>query len=82
MHQVEVVVAAAHATASVAAVSVAVAHLDPAPLGQRIVLATIVIGIEELLKPLEELEVVLETSLNQFINWYDLRTSLFAWSCG
>lgn len=36
---------------------------------QRIVFTSIVIRIEELFKPLQELEVVLETTLYQFIHW-------------
>lgn len=74
----EIVVAAAHATASVAAVSVAIAQLGSAPLSHGVVLATVVIGVEELFKPLKELKVVLKASLNQFINWNDLWLSVVA----
>lgn len=68
----EIVAAAAHAAAAVAAMPVAVAQLKSAPLSHRIVLAAVIVGVEELLEPLEELEVVLEPALNQFVNWNDL----------
>lgn len=69
---VEIVAAAAHAAAAVAAMPITVAQLKSAPLSHRIVVAAVIVGVEELLEPLEELEVVLETALNQFVNWNDL----------
>lgn len=38
-----------------------------------VVLLSIVVGIEELLKPLDKLKVVLELPLHQFVYWNDLK---------
>lgn len=40
----------------------------------RVVLLPIIVGIEELLEPLDELKVVLELPLHQFVYWDDLET--------
>ena len=39
---------------------------------QRVVLLAVVVGVEELLEPLHELEVVLEATLDQLLHGYDL----------
>lgn len=39
-----------------------------------VVVLSVVVGIEEFLKPLDELKVVLELALHQFVYWNDLRT--------
>lgn len=71
MHQMQIIVTAATATAGLTAADAA-AQFDTASLAQWIVFLSIIIGIEELLEPLQELEIVLETSLNKLINWYYL----------
>lgn len=48
------------------------AQLDTRTFLQRIVLTAIVIGVEELFEPLQELEIVLETAFDQFIHRNDL----------
>jgi hypothetical protein len=45
--------------------SSAQAHRQTLASGGSIVVATIVVGVEELLEPLQELKVVLEAALNQ-----------------
>lgn len=70
MHQMQIVVTAATATAGLTAA--AAAQFDTASRTQWIIFTSIIIGIEELLEPLQELEIVLETSLNKLINWYYL----------
>lgn len=37
-----------------------------------VILFTIVIGVKELLKPLDEIEIVLKPSFNQFLHWNNL----------
>ena len=39
----------------------------------RVVFFTVIIGIKELLKPLDELKIVLELPLHQFVYWNDLK---------
>lgn len=39
----------------------------------RVVLFTIIVGIKELLKPLDEVEVVLESAFDQFLYRNDLK---------
>lgn len=43
------------------------AHVLPVPGGRRVVLVPLVVRVEELLEPLQELEVVLELALHQFV---------------
>lgn len=38
----------------------------------RVILLPVIVGIEELLEPLDELKVVLELPLHQFVYWDDL----------
>lgn len=42
------------------------------PRLHRVVMLSVVVGVEELLKPLDELKVVLELSLHQLVYWNDL----------
>lgn len=35
----------------------------------RVILFTIVVGVKELLKPLDEIQVVLESAFHQFLHW-------------
>lgn len=69
MHQMQIVVATATGTAVITA---AVAQFNSASRGQWIVFTSIIIGIEKFLEPLQELEIVLKTSLNKLINCYYL----------
>ena len=39
---------------------------------KRVVGVPVVIGVEKLLEPLEEFEIVLESALDQFVHRYDL----------
>jgi len=39
---------------------------------QRVILFAVVVGVEELLEPLDELKVVLELALDQFLHGHDL----------
>lgn len=49
------------------------------PSCNRVVLFTIIICIEEFLKPLDEIEIVLESALNQFLHRNDLRRKKKEW---
>ena len=49
------------------------AQTDPAPDLQGAVLHPAVVGVKELLEPLEELEIVLELLLGQLVYIYSLR---------
>lgn len=44
-------------------------HLLPLSCKDRIILSTVIIGIKKLLEPLEELKVVLEFALHEFLHW-------------
>lgn len=46
----------------------------------RIVFFTIIIGIKELFEPLNEVQVVLKSSLNKFLYWNNLQEGLH--QCG
>lgn len=69
MHQMQIIVATATGTASITA---AVAQFNTASRTQWVIFTSIIIGIEELLEPLQKLEIVLKTSLNKLINCYYL----------
>ena len=42
--------------------------------GYRVIVLTLIIGVEEPFEPLEEFKVVLETSFHQFVDWNNLKT--------
>lgn len=50
----------------------ALAQLGAAARAVPVVLAAVVVGVEELLEPLDELEVVLEAALHQLVHGHDL----------
>lgn len=50
-----------------------VPHGQPLARRHRVVLRAAVVGVEELLEPLQELKVILEPTLHQSVNGYYLR---------
>ena len=48
-------------------------YAEPAPFCECFIGSSIIVGIEELLEPLEELEVVLEPALHQPVHGNDLK---------
>lgn len=48
------------------------AHGEPFPLTQRVVIRAPVVGVKELLEPLQEFKVILEAPLHQLVDWHDL----------
>lgn len=54
------------------------AKVGTASHGRSLVLGSVVVGVKELLEPLNKLKVVLKSSLNQFVNGNDLKSKLQA----
>ena len=46
------------------------------PCRYSIVRGSVVVGVEEFLEPLDELEVILETTLDQLVNWNNLEEKM------
>lgn len=61
-----------HADIHVGRRSGAGAHRNAEARLHRIVVATVVVGVEEFLEPLQKLEVVLKAAADQFVDGYDL----------
>ena len=49
------------------------AHVHATPRRIRVVVLAAVVGVEELLEPLDELKVVLEAALHQLVDRHDLK---------
>lgn len=49
------------------------AHRQPLALRRRVIVLAAVVRVKELLEPLQELKVILEATLHQFVNGYYLQ---------